>query len=158
MCKKLFLALLPVIFVTGCRGAINGVGFSVDAKELSTTTSTAAKTFSFKGHKFEYLGVINDGNGNFVFATENSYIKSVNGTPDALMRFNRTYSTGDILVYGLDNTSEMPTLIYSDHYSEKYDQNCYVIAGYDNFEIKYATKPGQIDFTPVNIGKLFFAC
>lgn len=154
--KKIALFLfIPIIALSACKP--NGGNLTINASKVSTELSANVETFKCSGFKFEYLGVKNDGNNNFVFGVDNSYIQSVNGKPDHLMRFKTPNTTGDFVVYGI-NDSDTPVLLEKYHHSQETRESSYVISGYDNFRIEYRMRPGESRFEPVNIGTLFFWC
>ena len=155
MKKYASFLFIPLVVLSSCKP--NGGILTINAEKLKTEISSNAQTFSSNGFKFEYFGVKNDGQNNFVFSTNNSYIQSINGKPDHLMRFKTPSTTGDFLVYGLDSSNTL-TLIERNYFSTETIESHYLISEYKNFRIEYRVRPGEAQFEPVNIGTLFFWC
>ena len=89
------------LMVTGCIP--NGGSITFTADLIGRTPVQQEKSFTYKGHKFIYYNVYNDGGGNFVMADNTSYI--VNKDIQFGLRVKSPF------VYNLTKEGEEPVLI-----------------------------------------------
>ena len=150
--KKVSL-LLSVLLLCGC--ARGGGMVTIDAKKLPSSFNNEVNSFNYGKYLFQTYAVCKNENNEFVMGKYDSWIKTVNGTPDHLLRFKGVQT----VVYALDengnnylpNVVVQPSSIYND---EVY----YVVAEYKNIKIWFSNPPGESNPEPYNIGVLIFYC
>lgn len=120
--------------------ATNGGTLTIDASRLPDKPVAAEQTFRVGNYTFAYYNVYKNQNNEFVFTTD-GYLKSVNGRPDHLVKFDE-----NVNVHIYDYNKEAGTL---SHTTEIEPMNAtdsiayYCISECTDIAICFLTNPGD---------------
>ena len=143
--RIVIIGMAPLM-VTGCIP--NGGSITFTADLIGRTPVQQEKSFTYKGHKFIYYNVYNDGSGNFVMADNTSYI--VNKDIHFGLRVKSPF------VYNLAQEGEEPVLIEP---TSKQEDGYYNYAIRDfGFQIRGIGLSVSMLYSDINIGTITHWC
>lgn len=132
---------LVLCFLCVCC-ATNGGTLTIDASRLSDKPVAAEQTFRVGKYTFAYYNVYKNQNNEFVFTTD-GYLKTINGSPDHLVKFDKN---ANVHVY--DCTKETGTLSPSIEIEPMHTEDriaYYCISECTDIAIYFLTNPGEQD-------------
>ncbi len=141
---------LTILSLSSCITR-DGGSTTIKADSISKIATKEVKSFTYKGYKFNYYNVYNDGSGNFVMADNTSYITNFK------IQFGLRVKTPYVYTYKEDDESSKMESLQSNSSSD------YV--GYYNFSI---IEPGIMirgsniddssEIKDINIGQITTWC